>query len=279
MEKMVHRSKEEQMLKKHFEDLSRMAYLRGFPFFSDFTGLTERDLIDQAVKAQFPSLPSMAVTTTGIPVAFYGGYPDAERVIAAFLPEAAYPPPAPEEYPLCCIRIKPVNRRFSEELTHRDYLGTVMGLGLERDQIGDIVIRHEGNTGAEFVVAYVFCKQDKAELLLGLNRIRHTTVTAEQTEVSETLHWTPEYKDISGSVSSLRLDAVLAIAIRTSRTQSLHMIRDGNIYINGRCCMENAKLLKDGDILSVRGHGKYLFRHNGAVSKKGRYQITVKQYI
>lgn len=274
MEKVIHRSKEEQMLKKHFEDLSRMAYMRGFPVFSDFSGLAERDLILQAVKAQFPSASS-----TAMPVAFYGGYPDAERVIAAFLPEAAYPPPEPEEYPLCCIRIKPVNRRFSEELTHRDYLGTVMGLGLERDQIGDIVIRHEGNTGAEFVAAYVFCKQDKAELLSELNRIRHTTVMAEQVEVSETLHWTPEYKDISGSVSSLRLDAVLAIAIRASRTQSLHIIQDGNIYINGRCCTENAKLLKDGDILSVRGHGKYLFRYNGAVSKKGRYQITIKQYI
>lgn len=274
MEKLIHLSKEEQILKKHFEDLSRMAYLRGFPFFSDYIALTERELTLQAVKAQFPSLPA-----TASPVSFYGGYPDAERVIAAFLPEAAYPSPAPEEYPLSCIRIKPVNRKFSEELTHRDYLGTVMGLGLERDQIGDIVIRHEGNTGAEFIVAYVFCKQDKTELLLELNRIRHTTVRAEQVDVSETLHWTPEYKDISGSVSSLRLDAVLSIAIRASRTQSLHIIRDGNIYINGRCCTENAKLLKDGDILSVRGHGKYLFRHNGAVSKKGRYQITVKQYI
>lgn len=274
MGKPVNHAKEGQMLQKHFEDLSRMAYMRGFPFFSDFIGLADRDAAYHAVEAQFPALPS-----TAIPLSFFGGYPDAERVMAAFLPEAVSPSPKPEEYPLCCIRVKPANRRFSEDLTHRDYLGTVLGLGIERNQIGDIVIRQEGHAGAEYTVAYIFCKKDKAELLLGLNRIRHTTVRAELADVAETLHITQKYKEISGSVSSLRLDAVLAVAIRISRTQSLQVIRDGNTYINGRCCMENAKLLKDGDILSVRGYGKYLFQHNRAVSKKGRYQITVKQYI
>lgn len=270
----MHHSKEEQMMRKHFEDLSRMARQRGFPFYSDFTGLAGRDLAYQATAVQFPDLPF-----SGLPLAFYGGYPDAERGIVSFLPEAGWPAPEPEKYPLSCIRIAPANRRFSEELSHRDYLGTVMGLGLERNQIGDIVIRHEGRKDAEFVVAYIFCKQDKANLLLEVDRIRHTTVIAEKMDTAETLHWTPEYRDISGSVASLRLDAVLSIAIRASRTQSLHLIRDGSIYINGRCCTENAKLLQDGDILSVRGHGKYLFQHHGAVSKKGRYQITIKQYI
>lgn len=269
----MHRSKEEQILQKRFSDLSRMAYQRGIPFFSDFIGLQERDLVRQAVAQQHPSLQESL-----LPFAFFGGYPEAERAIVCFLPEKGFPIPVDQEFPISCIRIAPVNRRFSEELTHRDYLGTVMGLGLERDQIGDIVVRREGSEGNEMKVGYVFCKSNKKDLLLDIARIRHTTVAAAEVETAE-LHWTLEYKDISGSVSSLRLDAVLSVAIRTSRSQGLQLIRDGNIYINGKCCTENAKTLQDGDILSVRGHGKFLFRHSGLKTKKGRYQITAKQYI
>ncbi len=266
-------SKEDQVAIKRFQDLCRMAYQRGIPFYSDFIGLAERDFVYQAVSAQYPSL-----TVQGYPIAFYGGYQDAERTMVCFMPEPGLPEPPADSYPICCIRLEPVNRRFCEDLTHRDYLGTVMGLGLERDQIGDIVVRHESDHTVKMTIAYVFCKQNKAELLLDLNRIRHTTVLAREVD-AQSLHWTPEYKEIAGSVSSLRMDAILSIAIRTSRTQGLQLIREGNIYLNGRCCTENAKLLQDGDILTVRGYGKYLFCNTGGVSKKGRYQIIVKQYI
>ena len=111
-----------------------------------------------------------------------------------------------------------------------------------------------------------------------LDRIRHTTVRTECIPLNQ-LHWEQKYKDISGSVTTPRLDAVLSVAIRTSRTQGLQLIRDGNIYINGKCCTENAKLLREGDIISVRGYGKYRFRQTGVQSKKGRYHIMVQQYI
>lgn len=269
----MQRSKEEQIALKRFQDLCRMAYQRGIPFYSDFTGLAEQNLAYQAVAEQFPSLPAEAY-----PLVSYGGYPDAERKVLCFLPDTDFPEPSEDSYPVRCIQITAVNRRFSEDLTHRDYLGTVMGLGLERDQIGDIVVRQEGTEAQKQSVAYVFCKQNKAELLLELNRVRHTTVKTTEKD-ARTLHWIPEYKEISGSVSSLRLDAILSVAIRTSRTQGLQLIRENNIYINGRCCTENAKILQDGDILSIRGYGKYLFCDTGNVSKKGRYQIIVKQYI
>lgn len=269
----MHRTKEEQLLYKRFHELSRVAYQRGICIYSEFTGLAGQTLAWQAVSEQYPDLPEQA-----LPITAYGGYEEAERVILCFLPDKDADIPVAQSYPLCCMRIAPVNKRFSEDLSHRDYLGTVMGLGLERDQIGDILVRKEGAAGAEFSVGYVFCKANKAELLANLTRIRHTTVAAEVIEVDQ-LHWEQKYKDISGSVSSMRLDAVLAVAIRTSRTQGLQLVRDGNIYINGKCCTENARLLQDGDVISVRGHGKYRFRHTGSQSKKGRYQITVQQYI
>ena len=124
----------------------------------------------------------------------------------------------------------------------------------------------------------VFCKSNMESLILELDRIRHTTVKTECIPLNQ-LHWEQKYKDISGSVTTPRLDAVLSVAIRTSRTQGLQLIRDGNIYINGKCCTENAKLLREGDIISVRGYGKYRFRQTGVRSKKGRYHIMVQQYI
>lgn len=268
----MQRSKEEQMAIKHFRDLCRMAYQKGIPLYSEFIGLTERDLVFQAVMEQFPSLRA-----DQYPIHFYGGYPDAERSVVCFLPQPDFPQPQWDAFPVSCIRIESVHRKFSENLTHRDYLGTVMGLGIERDQIGDIVVR-QGGAGQQKTAAYVFCKKNKAGLLLEVNRIRHTTVAARE-EDAHTLHWLPEYKEISGSVSSLRVDAVLSVAVGTSRTRGLQLIREGNVYLNGRCCTENAKLLQDGDILSIRGYGKYLFCYYGSVSKKGRYPIIVKQYI
>lgn len=269
----MHQTKEEQLLFKRFVELSNMAYQRGVCLFSEFLGLAEQTLAWQAVSEQYPDLPEVS-----LPVVAYGGFEEAERKIICFLPEAGFEHPLQQQFPLCCVRIAPVNRRFGEPLSHRDFLGTIMGLGLERDQLGDILVRKEGPDGAEATVGYVFCKANKAELLTGLTRFRHTTVTATVIE-PEQLHWEQKYKEISGSVSSPRLDAVLSVAIRTSRTQGLRLIREGNIYINGKCCTENAKLLQEGDVISVRGHGKYRFRHKGSQSKKGRYHITVQQYI
>lgn len=269
----MHQTKEEQLLFKRFGELSNMAYQRGFCMYSEFLGLAEQSLAWQAVAGQYPDLPE-----TSLPVMAYGGYEEAERKIFCFMPETGFTPPQAEQFPLRCVRIAPVNRRFGEPLSHRDFLGTIMGLGLERDQIGDILVRQEGADGAKATVGYVFCKANKAGMLTELTRFRHTTVAAEIVD-SEQLHWEQTYKEISGSVSSPRLDAVLSVALRTSRTQGLRLIQEGNIYINGKCCTENAKMIQEGDILSVRGHGKYRFRHMGSQSKKGRYHITVQQYI
>lgn len=90
---------------------------------------------------------------------------------------------------------------------------------------------------------------------------------------------TPKYREIIGSVASLRLDAVTAVALKSSRSQCLEHIRAGNVYINGRNSTENAKEIKDGDILTVRGFGKYLIETSENTTRKGRYHIIVKQYI
>ena len=99
-----------------------------------------------------------------------GGYHGAERQMIAFYPTdlGFY-----WEYPICCLKIEPKAVKFSEALTHRDYLGTILGLGVERSVIGDILVKEHG--------AWVFCHNKIADFIMkNLCRVRHTTVTGIQ---------------------------------------------------------------------------------------------------
>ena len=152
-----------------------------------------------------------------------------------------------------------------------------MNLGIERNQVGDIVVK-EADSYSKACVAYVYCKSNKEKLIESITSIKHTTVYCEAVAMTE-IDSTPKYREIIGSVASLRLDAVTAVALKSSRSQCLEHIRAGNVYINGRNSTENAKEIKDGDILTVRGFGKYLIETSENTTRKGRYHIIVKQYI
>ena len=268
----MHYSKEEQILFQHFNDMIQLSYQRGIPVFSQFASMSEMTLAYQALDDFYGKK-----WQEGKQVILFGGYPDAERKMLCFLPaEEVFCDEL--DFPISCVRIAPANKRFCDALSHRDYLGTIMNLGLTRHQIGEIVVKHENKDAYKASIAYVFCKKDKAELLTELTRIKHTTVVSEVISCEE-LEWTPEFKDISGSVSSFRLDAVLSLAIKASRSQTLMLIQEGNVFLNGRCCTENAKKLTEGDVFSVRGYGKFIFEKVSAQSKKGRYHIIVKQYM
>lgn len=269
----MHQSKEEQMLYQHYIDLLRLSYQRGIPAFSQFAGLSE---MEQGIRALCEFYGNN--WQEGKHAVFYGGYLDAERKIICFLPEeTCFAADYERIFPICCIQIKPVNKKFSDDLNHRDYLGAVMNLGITRDQIGDILVKgreEDKHSG----MAYIFCKKDKAELLTQITRIRHTTVVADVVDFSET-GWKPSFSEIAGSVSSFRLDSILSLAVKSSRAQSLTLIQSGSVFLNGRCCTENAKKLEIGDVFSVRGYGKFLFDKTASLSRKGRYHIIVKQYI
>lgn len=269
----MHLSKEEQILLQHFNDMIQLSYQRGIPVYSQFAGLHETALAYKAMDDFYHGS-----WQEGRQAVLFGGYPDAERRIICFLPEQGDCYMDDLDFQVACVRIKPANKRFCDTLSHRDYLGTVMNLGLTRDQIGDILVKHEEEGACQASTGYIFCKREKAGLLTGINRIKHTTVVSESIS-GEEFTWEPEFREISGSVSSFRLDAVLSVAVKTSRSQGLLLIQAGNVFLNGRCCTENAKKLAEGDVFSVRGYGKFIFEKISARSKKERYHIILKQYI
>lgn len=266
-------SKEEQMLLEHDKDLIQMAYQRNIPVFSRFNSAAELELGYRALDDFYGKQWS-----EGVQVVLFGGYAEAERKIFCFLPGTEEKTASQLSFPICCVRIEPANHKFCDALTHRDYLGALMNLGLTRDQLGDILVREETRKGAVANVAYVFCKDDKAEIVCSLTRIKHTTVVASELPFEE-IEITPAYQDIVGNISSFRFDSVLSMSLKVSRSQSLTLIQSGMVFLNGRCCTENAKKLEQGDVFSVRGYGKFRFDCVNSISKKGRYRVVVKQYI
>lgn len=128
-------TREEQQLEKHFRDLARTAYQRGIAVFSDFLNLNELNIF-QSLRPEFSYLKMES----------FGGYELAERQIVVFCPEA---PVFYADYPICCLKITPLNVKFAESLNHRDYLGAILNLGLERTCLGDILVEDDA--------AYLFC--------------------------------------------------------------------------------------------------------------------------
>lgn len=173
-------------------------------------------------------------------------------------------------YPFSILRIRPLNPKFSEELSHRDYLGAILNLGIERCKIGDILVEDRE--------AVVFVSENMADFLAeNLTRIRHTSVMA-QIEAQQEFQYEPSFEEIRGTVASVRLDSLLALAFSSSRSRLSGLIEGKKVFVNGRLIVSNGYRLKEGDIISVRGMGK--FRYEGVLSetRKGRSYVEVRKY-
>ena len=131
----------------------------------------------------------------------------AERKVGLFLPSYAEDGDV-SMLPVSCVHILPLNAKFADTLSHRDYLGALMNLGIERHKTGDIV--------TDGTRAWLFCMTDLAQYICDhLRQVRHTSVYGEIGEVPEEV-LQPRFETIEGSVASVRLDALLALAFRTS---------------------------------------------------------------
>ena len=223
--------KEEQLFKKRIQELAQNAYSRDIPLHTDFLTLAEQTVFQ-----------NMSATLPPVKFVLSGGFPMSERKVLCFLAsyeEELYAPP------FVCLKIAPANRRFAEELTHRDYLGAIMNLGIERSMIGDIVLQ-EGN-------AWVFVMEKMSRYLAeNLTMIRHTSVITEITSDFSDLP-EPETEEVSGTVSSVRLDSVVALCARLSRTKAAVYIEGEKVSVNGAVCTNVSLNLRGGEILSIRG--------------------------
>ena len=244
---------DERFLVSRFNELSNRAFNRGIWSFSDFLSLAEQSLVYSAVRHDFY---------------LWGGYENAERKIAVFGSEDLCGYKA--EMPLKTVKISPVSQKFADALTHRDFLGAIMSLGVKREVLGDILI--SDNCG------YVFCIDTIAEFLRdNVLQVKHTSVHCDiLDELPEIAKSEPQYKEVL--VSSERLDAVISAVFNLSRSDAKELFADRKIFVDSREVSSASYSLSENSIVSVRGKGR--FKYCGAVrqTKKGRMAIAVEVY-
>lgn len=200
----------------------------------------------------------------------FGGYPDAERKMLVYLPEYLDAETLYEEdSPLVCLRAT-----FFEEdtLSHRDFLGALMGAGIARETVGDICV---GKGFCDFFVTAEIGPYVEQNLLsAGRTRIRITTIPLRDAQIPE-----PEVKEIRDTVASLRLDSIISSGFRIGRSLAAQHIHAGKAAIDGLPCEKPDKQVSEGMKISVRGLGKIKLHSINGKTKKDRISVVIHRYV
>lgn len=198
----------------------------------------------------------------------FGGYEGAERSVAVFGNEAdigyAY------SVPVAFIEVVPLNDKFADNLTHRDFLGAIMSLGINRDMIGDILVRSNS--------AVIICIDTVAEYIIAeLDRIRHTSVKCAIVDSLPDFA-VPDF--ISGEmiVASERIDVLVSNMYNLSRNTSQSLIRGEKVFCDSRVVTSTSLVPKNGQVISVRGYGRFIYEGVLRTTKKNRFVVGVKKY-
>lgn len=239
---------------KRFEELASRSSERGYTVYSDFLGLSE--------------ISEFSCMRFSVPVTLWGGYENAERCVVCFGDREYFIDN--KDYPIKCIIIKPVNQKFADNLTHRDFLGSLMGLGIRREVLGDIIISE--NCG------YIFCLDTISEYIIeNLTQVRHTTVKCELTE-NVPINALPQPENREIIVSSERLDVIVSAIYNMSRSQVLPIFHTEKVFVNGAVKTSPSATINIGDKISVRGFGRFIYKGVLRTTKKNRFVIKVEVF-
>lgn len=245
------KSQEDKILLAHIFDREAVCIHKNIPVETDFLDPRQQALV-LALRPHFT-----------VPPVLFGGYEDAERKMLFFLPDYME---APDSDALSVLR---ATHRDTRPLSHRDYLGSILGLGVDRAGVGDILVDEGGaqiiiraSLSAFFLTHYT--SAGRTALSVSLQPLESLTLPEKE----------PVYK--TASLSSLRADAVLAAAFSVSRTLSAEAIRTGRVYLNNLPLTKGDKLLEVGDKLRWQGKGRCILEETGGYSRKGRLFVTFR---
>jgi RNA-binding protein YlmH len=246
---------EELLQKKRFIELARKSTDCAYFIFTDFLGLAEQSVFAEAV-ASFG----------GARFTKYGGCDGAERIMVRFgdEDELGYS----EQFPISIVKITPRAPKFAEKLTHRDFLGALLNLGIERHTLGDIVIRDNK--------AFLFANNDIAPYVVGeLTRVRRTEVICQTVSASDLPEGELyETRTVNIQLSGERLDAIIAKVFSLSRDEAQGYVHRRLTFVGGRLTESVSYVPKPGDVISVRGLGRFIYRGAYGLSRKGKLNAS-----
>ena len=199
---------------------------------------------------------------------FFGGFPNCERKVLGVFPEWS----GAEEclFPISVIRI---SGGYNRELTHRDYLGTMLSLGIDRSKTGDIIIDEDG-------FAYAAVMTDIAEFIAeNIKKIGNQGVKTEIVANVGELNPKRRFMQISVVCASPRADAVVGAVTKLAHSASAKLITGDKLKVNHRPVTDTSHQIKEGDLLSIQGFGRFVFEGAEGTTRSGRTHISVKKYI
>lgn len=200
----------------------------------------------------------------------FGGYEDAERKMLVYLPDyleesALYE----DDSPLCCLEASFFE---ADKLSHRDFLGALMGAGIARETVGDICV--EPGRCLFFVTAEI-----TPYVLDNLREAGRTKLHLKQLPLLGLSMPEPEFQEIRDTMASIRLDSVIASGFRIGRSLAADYVNAGKVSIDGLPCEKPDKTVSEGSKISVRGLGKIKLSQIGGRTKKDRIAVTIQKYV
>ena len=238
-------------------DLAETALRDGAVKVTDFLDPAARQVCE-GVLASIPEVSYRA----------HGGYAKAERRRLSIFPQYLLAELIDEPVTAIEVRVEGAG----EELSHRDFLGALLSLGLRREKVGDVLVT---SRGCQAVVA-----SEVAEYILSQPlRVGKAQASVEEIDL-ERLEVEPErVKEIRTTVASLRLDAVAASGFGTSRTRMAREIKAERVKVNWRPVRDPAAPVAQGDVLSIRGRGRVVVEEVAGTTRKGRITVVLKRYM
>ncbi|MCQ2495010.1 MAG: YlmH/Sll1252 family protein [Lachnospiraceae bacterium] len=250
---------DKELLKKRLTELAGKSYKCNCFTFTDFLGMSELAEFYEYEKELKFAHPEV-----------YGGPEGFERGVVRFgnPEELGYEEP----FPVAILICSPLQEKFADDLGHRDFLGALMNLGVERSVIGDIIV-----SGKK---AYIFCLERIADYICeNITSVKHTSVRIERAgedELPKTQNDSSAEKRIQ--VQSERLDAVIAKVMNISRSSATEYFRQQKVFVNGRITENTSYMLKNDDAVTVRGFGRFKFAGIEGTSRKGRLNVIIRSF-
>lgn len=247
------------LLYKRLIELSNRAYQNNIYCFSDFLSLSQQDVLYQAARDK---------SFAPIKYDLFGGYENCERKMVRFGSEDDFGYVI--DFPIECIKVEPLAKKFAKEYTHRDYLGSLMSLGIDRKKFGDIFV--------DGMDAYIYADESTADYLLeNFVSVGRNSVKCSFSQLPES-YKKAALKEVTIQVASPRADAVISKVYNLSRKDTIPYFTEKKVSVNGHIVENNDKVLSAGDSVSVRGFGKFNIVTEGGLSRKGKLNLVIEVF-
>lgn len=198
-----------------------------------------------------------------------GGYGDAERKRAVITPE--YRDPADEDIGIRVLEVTSPDNRFLS-LEHGDFMGSILGLGVKRDRVGDIHVMEEA--------CHILVAEEISEYFsMNLNQVHRVGVSTRLLPLTELKTANVQLEEMALTVASLRMDGIVSDVWRLSRAKVLIPIKAGRCRLNWKVEEDPSRPLKDGDVVSLQGFGRFKVLEVEGMTKKGRIRVKIGKYV